>query len=117
MQVRKNFSIRSGDLVQVIAGKDKGKQGKVVRIYAKTDRVLVEGVNSVKRHTRPTQKNPQGGIVAKELPIHISNVMFVDPSTGKPTRIGMKKVEDSKTKKTKYVRVAKASGTVLDGAK
>ena len=103
------FSIRKGDLVQVVAGKEKGKQGKVARVYPKTERVTVEGVNLVKRHVRPNQKQPQGGIISKELPLHISNVMIFDTASGKPTRVGMKQ-----TAPGKWVRFAKKSGTVLD---
>jgi len=112
----KKLKLKTGDLVQVIAGKDKGKQGKIVGVQIKNDRVVVEGVNKVKRHTRPSQQNPQGGILEKEIPIHISNVMIVDPKTGKPSRIGAKKTVDAKTKAEKFVRVAKKSGTVLSDA-
>jgi large subunit ribosomal protein L24 len=106
--------LKKGDIVVVISGKDKGKQGKIVRVMPKTPRVKVEGVNQVKRHTKPTQQNPQGGIQVKELPIHISNVMYLDPKTGKPTRLGRKAKTDPKTKKTRWVRIAKKSGTELE---
>ena len=82
------MNIRKGDKVQVITGKDKGKQGVVLRGLPKEERVLVEGVNMVKKAMRPTQQNPQGGIVTKEAPIHVSNVMLVCPTCGKPTRVG-----------------------------
>ncbi len=79
--------IRRGDMVQVIAGKEKGKRGKIVKILLKKNRVVVERLMMVKRHTKPSQKNPQGGIVEKEGSIHISNVMPIDPGTDKPTRV------------------------------
>jgi large subunit ribosomal protein L24 len=79
--------LKRGDLVVVISGKNKGKQGKIARIMVEDDRVIVEGVNLVKRHMRPTPKNPQGGILEKEAPLHACKVMPVDPKTGKPTRV------------------------------
>jgi large subunit ribosomal protein L24 len=100
--------LRKGDLVVVISGKNKGKQGKVARILAETDRVVVEGVNLVKRHMRPTPKNPQGGILEKEAPLHACKVMPVDPKTGKPTRVRF--TTDAKGHK---VRVAVKSGDEL----
>lgn len=101
--------IKKGDKVVVIAGKDKSKTGRVLVVYPKENRVLVEGVNIVKRHTKPNFKYPEGGIIEKEAPIHISNVAIVDPKTGEPTRVGYKFLEDG----TK-VRFAKKSGEVLD---
>ncbi|MBN6187504.1 50S ribosomal protein L24 [Aneurinibacillus sp. BA2021] len=100
--------VKSGDNVVVISGKDKGKKGRVLAAYPKTGRVLVEGVNMVKKHTRPNANNPQGGIVTQEAAIHASNVMIADPKTGEPTRIGSKIVDGKK------VRIAKKSGEVLD---
>lgn len=100
--------VKKGDKVQVISGKDKGKQGVILEAYPKKDRVLVEGVNVVKKHSKPSQANPQGGIITKEAPIHVSNVMPLDPKSGTPTRVGFK-VEDGKK-----VRVAKKSGELLD---
>ncbi|HEY8279520.1 MAG TPA: 50S ribosomal protein L24, partial [Bdellovibrionota bacterium] len=81
------FKMRKGDMVEVIAGKDKGKQGKIIQLITAKNRVLVEGVNRVKRHTKPSQKSPQGGIVEKEAAIHASNVLLVDPKTNKGGRI------------------------------
>ena len=81
--------VKTGDTVIVIAGKEKGKKGKVIATYPKKDRVVVEGLNMVKRHTKPSQNNPQGGIITKEAAIHVSNVMLVDPESGKPTRVKM----------------------------
>jgi len=97
--------LQTGDLVVVISGKNKGKQGKIARILADYDRVVVEGVNLIKRHLKPTAKNPQGGILEKEAPLHASKVMPVDPKTGKPTRV--KFGTDSKGKK---IRLAVKSG-------
>lgn len=99
--------VKKGDTVVVIAGDYKGKQGTVQKVFVKTNRVLVEGVNVVTKHERPSQSNPDGGIVKKEAPIAISNVMLLDPKTNEPTRVGYK-FEDGKK-----VRYAKKSGTVL----
>lgn len=87
-------------------GRDKGKQGEVLRAMPKTNKVVVQGVNMVKRHTRPSQTNA-GGIISKEAPIDVSNVALIDPETGKPTRVGFKIVDGEK------VRVAKKSGKVI----
>ncbi|ENQ3108179.1 LSU ribosomal protein L24P [Bacillus sp. 491mf] len=100
--------VKKGDKVQVISGKDKGKQGVILAAFPKESRVIVEGVNIVKKHSKPSQLNPQGGIITKEAAIHVSNVMPLDPKTGVPTRVGYK-VEDGKK-----VRVAKKSGESLD---
>jgi large subunit ribosomal protein L24 len=97
--------IRKGDNVVVISGKDKGKTGKVLRVLREEDRVVVQGVNLVKRHTRPTPRNPSGGIVEREQPLHASKVMLVDPQTGKGTRIRFKTLENGKK-----IRVAVKSG-------
>ena len=104
--------VRTGDTVVVIAGKEKGKQGKIKACEPKKNRVVVEGVNMVKRHTKPSQANPQGGIIEKEAPINVSNVMILDPESKKPTRIGKEKQADGS-----YVRVAVKSGAVLDNVK
>jgi large subunit ribosomal protein L24 len=100
--------VKKGDSVKVISGKDKGKEGKILEAYPSSNRVLVEGVNMVKKHAKPSQANPQGGILNQEAAIHASNVMPVDPKTGEPTRVGYK------VEKNKKVRVAKKSGEVLD---
>jgi large subunit ribosomal protein L24 len=100
--------VRKGDRVVVTAGRDKGKSGEVLRVYPAEERVLVNGVNVVKRHQRQTAK-AQGGIVSKESPIHLSKVAHVDPKTGSPTRIGFKILGDGRR-----VRFAKKSGEVLD---
>ncbi|HYD88324.1 MAG TPA: 50S ribosomal protein L24 [Vitreimonas sp.] len=101
--------IKKDDTVIVIAGKDKGRSGRVLKVLPDEDRVVVEGVNLAKRHTAPNMANPQGGVIAKEAPLHISNVALRDPKTGKPTRVGFK-VND----KGRKVRVAKGSGVEID---
>ncbi|MDR6626089.1 50S ribosomal protein L24 [Caulobacter segnis] len=100
--------IKKGDRVVVLAGKDKGKQGSVLQVLPKDNRVVVEGVNMVSRHTKATQADPQGGIKHKEAALHVSNVAVVD-SNGKPTRVGFKIEGDKK------VRVAKTTGEVING--
>jgi len=97
--------IRKGDTVVVISGKDKGKKGKVMRVLREEDRVVVEGVNLVKRHMRPTPRNPSGGILEREQPLHACKVMPVDPKTGAATRVRFKEVEGGKK-----IRVAAKSG-------
>ena len=102
------FRIRRGDNVVVLSGRERGKRGKVLRVLRKDARVLVQGVNMVRRHTRPSPQNP-GGVLEKEAPVHISNVAITDPKLGKPTRVGFTRLEDGRK-----VRVAKRSGEVLD---
>ena len=97
--------IKKGDMVQVIAGDNKGQQGKVLKVEVTKQRAIVEGVNIVKKATKPNAKNPQGGILEQEAPIHISNLMLIDPKSGKPTKVGRKK-----DAKGKLVRYAKKSG-------
>ena len=104
----KKIRLRKGDDVVVISGRDKGKTGSILRVLSTKDRVIVDGVNMVKRHTRPSQAQP-GGIVDKEAPIHISNVAMADPKDGSATRIGYKLLEDGRK-----VRVSKRSGEVID---
>lgn len=99
--------VKTGDKVKVIAGKDKGKEGVIVKIDAAQNRVVVEGVNMVKKHQKPNNQYPQGGIVELEAPIHVSNVQLLDPSTNESTKVGYK-VEDGKK-----VRFAKKSGKTL----
>jgi large subunit ribosomal protein L24 len=98
--------IKKDDEVIVISGRDKGAKGRVLKIIRDKDQVIVEGVGRVKKHQKPNQKNPQGGITEKDLPIHISKVMLVDPDSGKPTRVRMGKDSDGNK-----VRVAVKSGT------
>ena len=102
------LKIRKGDKVVVIAGKDKGKQGEVLRVIPAENRAVVGGINTAKRHTRQTA-NEQGGIINKDMPIQISNLALRDPKDGKPTRVGFKMVGEKK------VRFAKRSGEVIDG--
>lgn len=101
------MKIKKNDTVKVIAGKDRGTTGKVVKVYPKESRAVIEGVNVVKKHAKPRQSGEKGQIIEKSLPIHISNVMLLDPKDNKPTRVGFQ-VKDGKK-----VRVAKRSGQVL----
>ncbi len=103
----KKFKIKTGDEVIVIAGKDKGLKGKVLKVIKSKDRVLVEHVNMIKKHIKPSTENPQGGIEEREAPIHISNVALVDPKSGKATRVGYE-IKDGKK-----VRVSKKSKEVI----
>lgn len=107
------MKIRKNDTVMVIAGNSRGKTGKVLKVFPKDNRVIIEGVNLRKRHTKPRQSAPQGGIIEKEAPIHVSNVMLLDPKTGEPSRIGKQIVVDDKTNKKKSIRVSKVSGEML----
>ncbi|WP_217588964.1 50S ribosomal protein L24 [Lentibacillus saliphilus] len=100
--------VKKGDKVKVISGKDRGKQGTILQAFPKKDRVLVEGINMVKKHAKPSQENPQGGILNQEAPIHVSNVMPIDPKSGEPTRVGYEERDGKK------VRISKKSGAVLD---
>ena len=109
MGARNRMPIRKNDTVIVIAGKEKGKTGRVLRVIRDKDRVVIERMNLVKRHSRPNAQNRQGGIVEKESPLHISNVMLIDDQTGKPVRVGFKKLEDGKK-----VRVSHKTGQMLD---
>ena len=97
--------IKKNDTVVVLAGEDKGKTGKVLKVLVEKNRALVEGVNMVSKSTKPSAQNPQGGIVKQEAPIHISNLSLDDPKSGKATRVGIKVTEDGKK-----VRIAKKSG-------
>ena len=103
------IKIKKDDTVLVKTGNSKGSKGKVIRVYPKLNRALVEGVNMVSKHTKPNAENPQGGIIKKEATIHISNLMLVDPKTGKPTKVGKKKDEKS----GKIVRFSKKSGELI----
>lgn len=101
--------IRKGDNVVVISGSDRGKRGEVLRVIPKEDRAVVQGVNVVQRHTKPTGMGNPGGIVAVEAPVHLSNLKLIDPKTGVPTKVGFRVTEGGK------VRVAKANGNVIEG--
>jgi large subunit ribosomal protein L24 len=107
------MKIKKEDSVIVIAGNFRGKTGKVLKVFPKENRVIVEGVNIRKRHSKPTQQNPQGGIIEKEAPINVSNVMLLDPKTNEPTRLGSKILIDDKTGKKKHARVSKVSGEMI----
>ena len=108
------FKIRKGDRVVVLAGKDKGKSGEVIRVMPKDARVVVQGVNMVKRHTRPSRTDV-GGIFEKEASVHISNVAHIDPKGGEPTRVGIKVVDaKGKGEKPQKVRFARRSGEIID---
>ncbi|KGP72480.1 50S ribosomal protein L24 [Pontibacillus yanchengensis] len=100
--------VKKGDKVMVITGKDKGKEATILEAYPKKERVLVEGVNVIKKHAKPSQDNPQGGILSQEAPIHVSNVLPIDPKTGEPTRVSYEERDGNK------VRIAKKSGEALD---
>lgn len=101
------MKIRKGDMIKVITGREKGKTGRVLKVYLAKKKILVERLNMVKRHQKPTQTHRQGGIIEKESPIHVSNVMYYDEKAGRTTRIGMKYLEDKK------VRFSKRSGEIL----
>jgi large subunit ribosomal protein L24 len=104
--------IKKDDTVIVIAGKDKGRTGKVLKVLPKEDRVVVEGVNMAKRHTAPNVAHPQGGVIPREASLHISNVALRDPKTGKATRVGYKFVGEGAQRRK--VRIAKGSGVQID---
>ncbi len=101
------LKIKSGDTVIVIAGEHKGLEGKVQKVFIEKNKAIVEGINLVSKHEKPSANNPQGGVIKKEAPIHISNLSLIDPKTGKPTRVGYK-MEDGKK-----VRFAKKSNQVI----
>jgi large subunit ribosomal protein L24 len=103
--------VRKGDTVMVIAGKERGKRGKVLRVFPDKGRVIVERINMIKKHQRPTQKLRQGGIIEREGSLHLSNVMLVDPRSDKPTRVGVHELADGKK-----VRLARRSGEMIDKA-
>ena len=100
--------VKKGDTVQVLSGKDKGKQGKIITAMPKAGKVIVEGINKVKRHSKPSLKVPQGGIITKEMPLHVCKVQLVCPACNKPTRIGHKEVNG------KNARVCKKCGEVIE---
>ena len=103
--MQKKLKIKKGDQVMVITGESKGQKGRVLEVNREKERVLVEGINMVSKHTKPNAKAPQGGILKKEAPVHISNLMVIDPVSGKPARVGKKLNE-----KNKLVRYSKKSG-------
>jgi len=107
------MKIRKGDMVKIISGKDKfqNKVGRVLKVYPEKEKILVEGVNIVKRHTRPTQKNPQGGIMEQEAPIHVSNVLYYSTKFNVATKVGYKFLEDGK--KVRYCKNPKCQGEII----
>lgn len=100
--------VKKGDKVKVLSGKSRGNEGTILEAYPKKERVLVEGVNMTKKHAKPSQDNPQGGILNQEAPIHVSNVMLIDPKSGEPTRVGYENRDGKK------IRIAKKSGEAID---
>lgn len=111
---QKKLHVKKGDEVRVIAGNEKGKEGRVLAVFPEKERVLVEGINMRVHHDKPTQDNPQGGRIEREGAIHVSNVMVKDPQSGEPTRIGRKRVESEGDSKGRWVRYAKKSGEIID---
>ena len=109
---QRKLNVKKGDDVMVLAGNDKGKKGRVLMVFPEKERVLVEGINIRTHHEKPSQENQQGGRVHKEAPVHISNVMVVDPSTNEPSRIGRKRIEENGG--GRWVRYAKTSGEIID---
>jgi large subunit ribosomal protein L24 len=107
------MKIRKNDNVMVVTGNDRGKTGKVLKVFPKDYKVIIEGINLRKRHTKPNQKNPQGGIIEKEAPINASNVMLLDPKSNEPTRLGAQIIIDEKTGKKKRARVSRLSGEMI----
>ena len=103
------MNFRQGDTVEVICGNEKGKRGKALKVLRETDRLIVEGVRMMKKHTKPTQRDPQGGIVEREASIHASSVMIVCPQTNRPTRIRKKRLEEGRS-----MRVSARSGEMID---
>ena len=108
------MKIKKNDMVMVIAGNSKGRSGKVLRVYPEKQRIIVEGVNLVSRHRKPTQNNPQGGITRQEAPVHISNVMLLDPKSNEPTRVGKAAITDENTGKTRHVRRSVVTGETIE---
>ena len=107
------MKIKKGDTVKILSGKNRGKVGKVLKVDLAKKRVIVEGANLIKRHTRPTQRNPKGGIVEKEGLLHVSNVQLMDVKNNQPTRVGYHLVRNDAGKVTGKVRISKKSGEVL----
>jgi len=107
------MKIKKGDTVKVISGKERGKIGKVLRVSPENNRVLVEGVNLIYRHSRPTQTNPKGGIIEKEGPINASNVMLYDSRSNSPTRVGYRIIKDEEKNTVNKVRISNKSGEII----
>ncbi len=111
---RRKLHVKKGDDVRIIAGNEKGREGRILAVFPKKERVLVEGINMRVHHDKPTQDNPQGGRIEREGAIHVSNVMLLDPNTGEPTRTGRKRVEAKGDSKGRWVRYSKKSGEIID---
>lgn len=109
MEVKKSYHVKKNDTVMVIAGKDKGKSGKVMRVIPKKDRAIVEKLNMIKRHMKPSQQSRQGGILEKEAPIHVSNLMLICSKCTDPTRVGYRNLEDDRK-----VRYCKKCDEIID---
>jgi large subunit ribosomal protein L24 len=107
------MNIKKNDNVLVVSGNDVGKQGKVLKVFTQRSRIIIEGVNIIKRHQRPTQKNPQGGIIQKEGSIHTSNVLVVCPKCTNATRVGRKRVRETDSKVSRVMRVCKNCGEMF----
>jgi large subunit ribosomal protein L24 len=107
------MKIRKGDIVKVLSGKNRGKTGRVLKVDPHKSHVLVEGVNLIKRHSRPTQKNPKGGIVEKESPLHISKVQLMDTKNNMPTRVGFRTLENDQGQVSGKVRISKKTGEMI----
>jgi len=107
------MKIKKNDQVIVLAGNDKGMKGKVLKVFPERQRVIVEGINFIKKHSRPSQSLPQGGIVKKEAPLHVSNVMLIDPKTNEPTRVRYDFLQKEGKKSRQKVRYSKKSGELI----
>jgi len=108
------MNIKKNDIVIVISGNSRGRTGKVLRVFPEKQRIIVEGVNLVSRHRKPSQTNPQGSITRQEAPVHVSNVMLFDSKSNKPTRVGKSPIVDIDTGKTSFVRKSIVSGETID---
>jgi large subunit ribosomal protein L24 len=113
-QPKKRLLIRKNDTVKVISGNSRGKTGKVLRVFPEKERIIVEGVNLVARHRKPSQTNPQGGITRQEAPIHVSNVLYFDAKAGQATRLGKSEIINEKTGKKRHARRSVATGDTLE---
>jgi len=111
------MKIRKGDMVMLISGDSRGKKGKVLKVMPEENRVIVEGVNFIKRHTRATQRNPKGGILEKEAPVHVSNVMLMDPKLNVPVRVGTRVLSEEGKAARQRARISKKSGEIISSAK
>jgi len=107
------MQIKKDDIVQIVTGDDKGKQGRVLKVYPHENRIIVEGINFIKRHTRPSQKLPQGGIIEREGPISASNALVICPKCSKVAKTGMKVLSDESTNKISRVRYCKQCGEMI----